>query len=169
MAARSARSWNFSKYFGLFQWEKIIFCQNAYFCLKMIFRPCYFYFFFRTLRVGWVGFEKCGKFRTFFFFFLKPSLTYKFWIDIFQNVARRQWKTVYGKECNDVQEGEAVQDNGEGGMPVFWDFQQTVSQLPKQECNVPKLQCIRVRCIFRWIFILPNGPEGRQCLNLIWL
>ena len=32
MAARSARSWNFSKYFGLFQWEKIIFCQNAYFC-----------------------------------------------------------------------------------------------------------------------------------------
>jgi len=61
-----------------------------------------------------------------------------------RNVARRQWKTVYGKECNDVQEGEAVQDNGEGGMPVFWDFQQTVSQLPKQECNVPKLQCIRV-------------------------
>ena len=45
MAARSARSWNFSKYFWLFQWEKIIFCQNAYFCLKMIFRPCYFYFF----------------------------------------------------------------------------------------------------------------------------
>ena len=44
-------------------------------------------------------------------------LTYKFWNDIFQNVARRQWKTVYGKECNDVQEGEAVQDNGEGGMP----------------------------------------------------
>ena len=73
MAARSARSWNFSKYFWLFQWEKIIFCQNAYFCLKMIFRPCYFYFFFRTLWVGWVGFEKCGKFRT-FFFFLKPSL-----------------------------------------------------------------------------------------------
>ena len=69
MAARSARSWNFSKYFWLFQWEKIIFCQNAYFCLKMIFRPCYFYFFFRTLRVGWVGFEKCGKFRPFFFFF----------------------------------------------------------------------------------------------------
>ena len=31
-----------------------------------------FLFFFRTLRVGWVGFEKCGKFRT--FFFLKPSL-----------------------------------------------------------------------------------------------
>ena len=35
----------FSKYFGLFQWEKIILCQNAYFCLKMIFRPCYTYFF----------------------------------------------------------------------------------------------------------------------------
>ena len=45
MAASSARSWNFLKYFGLFQWKKIIFCQNAYFCLKMIFRPCYFYFF----------------------------------------------------------------------------------------------------------------------------
>ena len=38
----------------------------------MIFRPCYFYFFFCTLQVGWVGFEKYGKFRT--FFFLKPSL-----------------------------------------------------------------------------------------------
>ena len=58
MAARSARSWNFSKYFGLFQWEKIIFCQNAYFCSKMIFRPCYFYFFHT--------------------FFLKPSLIYLF-------------------------------------------------------------------------------------------
>ena len=34
-----------AQYFGLFQWEKIIFCQNTYFCLKMIFRPCYFYFF----------------------------------------------------------------------------------------------------------------------------
>ena len=33
----------------------------------MIFRPCYFYFFSRTLRLGRVGFEKCGKFRTFFF------------------------------------------------------------------------------------------------------
>ena len=43
MAARSARPWNFSKYFGLFQWEKIIFCQNAYFCIKMIFRPCYLF------------------------------------------------------------------------------------------------------------------------------
>ena len=48
MAARSARSWNFSKYFWLFQWEKIIFCRNAYFCLKMIFRPGYFYLFFNT-------------------------------------------------------------------------------------------------------------------------
>ena len=168
MAARSARSWNFSKYFGLFQWEKINFWQNTYFCLKMIFRQCYFYFFPHFVS-GVGGFWKVRKIPHFFLFFLKPSLTYKFWIDIFQNVARRQWKTVYGKECNDVQEGEAVQDNGEGGMPVFWDFQQTVSQLPKQECNVPKLQCIRVRCIFRWIFILPNGPEGRQCLNLIWL
>ena len=36
--------YKFKKYFGLFQWEKIIFCQNAYFCLKMIFRPCYLYF-----------------------------------------------------------------------------------------------------------------------------
>ena len=54
-------------YFWLFQWEKIIFCQNAYFCLKMIFRPFYFSFFFCTLWVGWVGFEKCEKFRTFFF------------------------------------------------------------------------------------------------------
>ena len=44
------------KYFGLFQWEKIIFCQNAYFGLKMIFRPCYFYFFSHTKQVGWVGF-----------------------------------------------------------------------------------------------------------------
>ena len=52
MAAKSARSWNFSKYFGHFQWEKIIFYQHAYFCLKMIFRPCYFYFIFHTLRVG---------------------------------------------------------------------------------------------------------------------
>ena len=26
----------------VFQWEKIFFSQNAYFCLKMIFRPCYF-------------------------------------------------------------------------------------------------------------------------------
>ena len=66
----------FSKYFGLSQWEKIIFCQNAYFRLKMIFRPCFFFIFFRTLQVGLVGFEKCGKFRT-FFFFLKPSLTQK--------------------------------------------------------------------------------------------
>ena len=40
----------------------------------MIFRPCYFYFFFHTRRVGWVGFGKYGKFHTFFFFFLKPSL-----------------------------------------------------------------------------------------------
>ena len=53
-------------YFGLFQWEKIIFCQNAYFCLKMILDHVFFYFF-SALRVGWVGFEKCGKFRTFFF------------------------------------------------------------------------------------------------------
>ena len=27
-----------------FQREKIIFCQNAYFCLKMIFRPCFIFF-----------------------------------------------------------------------------------------------------------------------------
>ena len=33
-----------------------------------------FLFFFRTWQVGWMGFEKCGKFRPFFFFFLKPSL-----------------------------------------------------------------------------------------------
>ena len=33
----------------------------------MIFRPCYFYFFFHTRRVGWVGFGKYGKFHTFFF------------------------------------------------------------------------------------------------------
>ena len=43
------------KYFGLFQWEKIIFCQNAYFCLKMIIRPCYFYFFpYKASGEGWV-------------------------------------------------------------------------------------------------------------------
>ena len=34
----------------------------------------FLFFFFRTLQVGWVGFEKCGKFST--FFFLKPSLIY---------------------------------------------------------------------------------------------
>ena len=32
-------------YIELFQWEKILFCPNAYFCLKMIFRQCYFLFF----------------------------------------------------------------------------------------------------------------------------
>ena len=32
----------------------------------MNFRPCYF---FHTLQMGWVGFEICGKFHTFF----KPS------------------------------------------------------------------------------------------------
>ena len=53
--------WGWSEYFGLFQWEKIIFCQNSYFCLKMIFRPCYFYFFFHTRRFGWVGFGNYGK------------------------------------------------------------------------------------------------------------
>ena len=37
----------------------------------MIFRLCYFYFFFQTRRVGWVGFGKYGKFHT---FFLKASL-----------------------------------------------------------------------------------------------
>ena len=63
----------FLSIFGLFQREKIIFCQNAYFCLKMIFRPCYFYFF-HTLRVGWVGFEKCGKFH---FFLNLPLFTFK--------------------------------------------------------------------------------------------
>ena len=45
---------------------------------KNYFLPKYFsdhviIIFFRTLWVGWVGFEKCGKFRT---FFLKPSLIY---------------------------------------------------------------------------------------------
>ena len=89
MATRSARSWNFSKCFWLFQWEKIIFCQNAYFCLKMIFRPCSFYFFFRTLGVGWVGFEKCGKFRT--FFFLKPSLRSIFLGTLLLNVKEYKW------------------------------------------------------------------------------
>ena len=34
----------------------------------MIFRP-FFFISFCTLRVEWVGFEKCGKFRTFVFFF----------------------------------------------------------------------------------------------------
>ena len=69
----AARSCNFSKYFGLFQWEKIIFCQNDYFCLKMIFRPCYFYFFFPHWGGGGGGgFEKCGKFPH---FFLKGSST----------------------------------------------------------------------------------------------
>ena len=95
MAARSARSWNFSKYFGLFQWEKIIFGQNAYFCLKMIFRTCFFLFFFRTLRVGWVGFEKCGKFCT--FFFLKPSLKGSF--TFFKNIHNHLKKTIYQKNC----------------------------------------------------------------------
>ena len=33
----------------------------------MIFRPCYFYFFFQTRVGGWVGFQKFGKFQTFFF------------------------------------------------------------------------------------------------------
>ena len=32
-----------------------------------------FLFFFHTLRVGWVGFEKCGKFRIFFFFETFPK------------------------------------------------------------------------------------------------
>ena len=31
----------------------------------------FFFIFFHTLPVGWVGFEKCGKFRPFFW---KPSL-----------------------------------------------------------------------------------------------
>ena len=65
MAARSARSWNFSQYFGLFQWEKIIFCQNAYFCLKMIFRQCYFYFF-SPFASGVGGFWKVWKIPLFF-------------------------------------------------------------------------------------------------------
>ena len=38
----------------------------------MIFRQCYFYFFFQTRGGGWVGFQKFGKFQT--FFFLNPSL-----------------------------------------------------------------------------------------------
>ena len=42
--------------FGLFQWEKIIFGQNAYFCLKMIFRPCYFYFLDVIASLDW-GYE----------------------------------------------------------------------------------------------------------------
>ena len=71
MAARSARSWNFFKYFGLFQWEKIIFCQNAYFCLKMIFRPCYFYFF--SILGEWGGWV-LESMENSILFFLKPSL-----------------------------------------------------------------------------------------------
>ena len=55
-----------------FNGKKIIFCQNTYFCLKMIFGPCYFYYFFPHFVSGWVGFEKCGKFCTFF----KPSLNH---------------------------------------------------------------------------------------------
>ena len=29
--------WPYLEVFGLFQWEKIIFCQNAYFCLKYLY------------------------------------------------------------------------------------------------------------------------------------
>ena len=54
----------FFKYFGLFQWEKIIFGQNAYFCLKMIFRPCFLYFF--SALCEWGGFWKVRKIQPFF-------------------------------------------------------------------------------------------------------
>ena len=41
------------KVFWIFQLEKIIFCQNAYFCLNRIFKPHYFYFFsYFVRRVG---------------------------------------------------------------------------------------------------------------------
>ena len=49
---------------------KYDFCQNAYFCLKMIFGPCYFIFFFKT--GGWVE-----NSILFYFLFLTPSLILK--------------------------------------------------------------------------------------------
>ena len=43
------------------------FLSKCFFYLKLIFiySPCYFYFF-HTRAVGWLGFEKYGKFHTFF-------------------------------------------------------------------------------------------------------
>ena len=61
-------------YFGLFQWEKIIFCQNTYFCLKMIFRPCYFYFF--SALCQWGGWVLKSAENSALLFFLKPSLSH---------------------------------------------------------------------------------------------
>ena len=58
-----------------FQREKIIFCQNAYFCLKMIFRPCYFYFFSILSKWGGWVLKSMENSILFYFLFLKASLT----------------------------------------------------------------------------------------------
>ena len=52
-------------------WTFSMCCQNAYFCLKMIFRPCYFFVFFSILGGEWGGcvLESMENSIFFFFFF----------------------------------------------------------------------------------------------------
>ena len=55
------------------------FLPKCLFLLKNEFETMLFLFFFRTLQVGWVGFQKCGKFCTFFFFWNLPLQTWHFY------------------------------------------------------------------------------------------
>ena len=54
------------------------FLPKCLFLLKNDFETMLFLFFFYTKRVGWVGFEKFGKFHTFLFLFLKASIMEEF-------------------------------------------------------------------------------------------
>ena len=56
-----------------FSMGKNNFLPKYLFLLKNYFQTMLFLFFFRTLWVGSVGFEKSGKFRTFFFFETYPN------------------------------------------------------------------------------------------------
>ena len=135
MAARSARSWNFLKVFWPFQWEKIIFCQNAYFCLKMIYRPCYFYF--SSALCEWGGWVLKSA---------ENSALFSFFFETFPNLQILNW---YLPECcppsmkNCLWQGVQRRPGGRGSARQWRRRNASVLRLPTDSvaASQARVQC----------------------------